>query len=159
VSFAQPTRLLAGCREATGFAVLVNRFDDPVYPRVATDGGVLWVDENDFEILVGRILVDPVGVEDSKICASSAYTLFGSGFERSLVFELVDTLVGRFAICSTLGNRLLATTTSDTNAVNHVSLLSFVAQATSLVGTGGSSGAVNDIELTELPASDPEKES
>jgi hypothetical protein len=76
---------------------LVNRLYDPVYSWVAANDCVLWIDENDFEIFVGRVLVDPIGVEDSEICATAANTLFGCGFERSLVFELVNTLVRRFA--------------------------------------------------------------
>ena len=76
---------------------LVYRLDDPVDSGVTADHGVLWVDEDDFEIFVGRVLVDPVGVEDSQVGASAADTLFGGGFEGSLVFELVDTLVGGFA--------------------------------------------------------------
>lgn len=76
---------------------LVNWFDNPVDPRVTAYDCVLWVDKDDFEVFVGRILVDPVRVEDSEICAAAANTLFSCGFERSLVLELVDTLVGGFA--------------------------------------------------------------
>jgi hypothetical protein len=76
---------------------LVDWLDDPVYSWVAANDCVLRVDENDFEIFVGRVLVDPIGIEDSEICAAAANTLFGCGFERSLIFELVDTLVCRFA--------------------------------------------------------------
>jgi len=159
VSLAQSTRFLASCSEATSFAVLVYRLDDPVDSGVTADHGVLWVDEDDFEIFVGRVLVDPVGVEDSQVGASAADTLFGGGFEGSLVFELVDTLVGGFAVGCTLWHWLLATTSSDTNAVDHIALLSFVAEATSLVWSRGPSSAVNDIELSELPAADSEKES
>jgi len=159
VSLAQATRFLASRGKATSFAVLVNRFDDPVDSWVSADGCVLRVNENDFEVFVGRVLVDPVRVKDSKISASAAYTLFGGGFEGSLIFELVDTLVGGFAVCCTLGDRLLATTSSNTNAVDHIALLSFVAQAASFVRSGGSSSTVDDSELTQLPASDSEKES
>jgi hypothetical protein len=76
---------------------LVNWLYDPVDPWVAANDCVLWVDEDNFEIFVGRILVDPVGVEDSEICAAAANTLFGCGFKGSLILELVDTLVGGFA--------------------------------------------------------------
>ena len=58
---------------------------------------MFWVDKDDFEVFVGRILVNPVRVEDSEICAAAGNTLFSCGFERSLVLELVDTLVGGFA--------------------------------------------------------------
>jgi hypothetical protein len=76
---------------------LVNRLDNPVDSRVTAYDCVLWVDKDDFEVFVGRILVDPVRVENSEICATAANTLFSRGFERSLVLELVDTLVGGFA--------------------------------------------------------------
>ncbi len=75
----------------------MNWLDDPVDSGVTADDCVLWVDEDDFEVFVGRILVDPVGVEDSQVGASAAYSLFGGSFERSLVLQLIDTLVGRFA--------------------------------------------------------------
>jgi hypothetical protein len=76
---------------------LVNWLDNPVDPRVAAYDGVLRVDKDDFEVFVGRILVDPIRIEDSQICAAAANTLFSGSSERSLVLELVDTLVGGFA--------------------------------------------------------------
>lgn len=94
VTLAQTTRLLAGCGETTGFAVLVNWGNDPVDTSIATDGLVLRVDEDDFEVLVGRVLVDPVGVQDTQVGASASDTLLSSRLEGSLVLELVDTLVG-----------------------------------------------------------------
>lgn len=60
MSFAQATTLLASGSETTALAVLVNGVDDPVNTGVAADGLVLWVDENDLVVLVGRVLVDPV---------------------------------------------------------------------------------------------------
>lgn len=39
---------------------LVNRVDDPVDSGILADGLVLRIDKDDFEILIGRILVDPV---------------------------------------------------------------------------------------------------
>jgi hypothetical protein len=75
----------------------VDWVDDPVDARITTDSLVLWVDENDLEVLVGRILVDPVCVENTQVRAATTDTLFSGGTKRTLVFELVDTLVGRFA--------------------------------------------------------------
>jgi hypothetical protein len=60
---------------------------------------VLGVDEDDFVVLVGRVLVDPVRVEDAQVGAATTDTLFGGRLERALVLELVDTLVGGLA-CS-----------------------------------------------------------
>lgn len=50
----------------------------------------------------------------------------------------------------TLWHRPLATTTAHTHAVDNVALLGFVSQAASLVGTRGTRGAVNDVQLAEL---------
>lgn len=79
VAPAQTTRLLASCRETSRFTVLnfckpvwpvcekkhsylVYGLDDPVDARITANGLVLRVDEDDLEIFVGRVLVDPVGV-------------------------------------------------------------------------------------------------
>jgi hypothetical protein len=145
----------------------VDRVDDPADARITADGLVLRVDEDDLEVFVGGILVDPVRVEDSQVGATAADTLFGGGAEGALVFELVHTLVGGFAwlllvsrsyscagsfltIGGTLGHRLLATTTSDTDAVDDIALLGLVSQAAGLVGSGGTRRAVDDIKLSEL---------
>ena len=77
--------------------MLVNWVDDPVDTGVAADGLVLRVDQDDLEVLVGRVLVDPVRVEDTQIGAATSNTLLGGRLEGSLVLELVNTLVGRLA--------------------------------------------------------------
>lgn len=41
---------------------LVHGVADPVDAGIATNGLVLWVDEDDFVVLVRRVLVHPVGV-------------------------------------------------------------------------------------------------
>lgn len=94
VTLAQSTRLLSGSGQSTRFTVLVNRSDDPVDTRIATDGLVLWVDQDDLEVFVGGVLVDPVRVEDSQIGATASDTLLSSRLEGSLVLKLVYTLVG-----------------------------------------------------------------
>jgi hypothetical protein len=99
VSFAQTTALLAGGGEATALAVLVDGVDDPVDAGIAADSLVGGVDKNDFVVLVGRVLVDPVGVEDAQVGAAAADTLLSGGLEGALVLELVDTLVGGFTWC------------------------------------------------------------
>jgi hypothetical protein len=77
----------------------VNGLDDPVDAGITTDGLVLRIDEDDFEVLVGRILVDPVGVEDTEIGSTTTNTFFSGGTKRTLILELVHTLVGGLA-CS-----------------------------------------------------------
>ena len=75
----------------------MNRVDNPVDAGISADSLVLRVNEDDFVVLVGRVLVDPVGVENPKVGATTTDTLFSSGLEGSLVLELVHTLVGGFA--------------------------------------------------------------
>jgi hypothetical protein len=99
VATAETTALLAGGGETTGLAVLVDGVGDPVDAGIATDGLVLGVDKDDLVVLVGRVLVDPVGVEDAEVGAAATDTLLSGGLEGALVLELVDTLVGGLA-CS-----------------------------------------------------------
>lgn len=99
VSLAETTALLASGGETTALAVLVHGVDDPVDAGIAADGLVLGVDEDDLVVLVGRVLVDPVRVEHTQVGAAAADTLLSGRLERTLVLELVDTLVGGLA-CS-----------------------------------------------------------
>jgi len=99
VATVDTTGLLAGGGETASLTVLVHGVDDPVDAGVTADGLVLGVDEDDLVVLVGAVLVDPVGVEDAEVGAAAADTLLSSGLEGALVLELVDTLVGGLA-CS-----------------------------------------------------------
>lgn len=82
---------------SNGDTNLVNGLDDPIDTRIVANGLVLWIDEDDFKILVGRVLVDPVRVQHPQIGAAATNSLFGGGTERALVFELVDSLVRWFS--------------------------------------------------------------
>jgi hypothetical protein len=75
----------------------VNWIDDPVDARILADSLVLGIDKDNLEVLVGRVLVDPVRVQDAKVGATATNTLLSGGLEGSLVLELVDTLVGGLA--------------------------------------------------------------
>lgn len=97
VALVETARLLAGGGEATSLAVLVDGVDDPVDAGVDADGLVLGVDEDDLVVLVGRVLVDPVRVEDAEVSAAAADTLLSDRAEGALVLELVDTMVGGLA--------------------------------------------------------------
>ena len=175
VTLVETTRALAGGSETTRLAVLVDGVDDPVDAGIDADGLVLGVNEDDLVVLVGRVLVDPVGVQDAEVGAAATDTLLSGGLEGALVLELVDTLVGGLTCCaekrigqlsffshlssemllkltigSTLGGRTLATTTADTDAVDNVTLLGLVAETAGLVETRRARSAVDDIQLSEL---------
>ncbi len=70
---------------------------NPINTRIAANGLVLRVHENNLEIFVGRVLIDPVGVQYPQVGTAASHTFFGGGLERTLVFQLVDTLIGWFA--------------------------------------------------------------
>lgn len=117
VALLDTARLLADRSKTTGFAVLgsklaplytscrsrgtnlVHRLADPVDAGIAADSLVLGIDEDNLVVLVGGVLVDPVRVQDTQVAAAATNTLLGSGTERALVLELVNTLVGGLA-CS-----------------------------------------------------------
>ena len=159
VTLSETTGFLSGGSQSARFAVLVDWVDDPVDARIAADGLVLRVNEDDLKVLVGGVLVDPVRVQDSQVGAAATDTLLGGGLEGSLVLELVNTLVGWLSVGSTLWNWALATTTTDTDTVDNVSLLGLVTETASLVRTGWTGSTVDDVQLSELPASYTEKES
>lgn len=100
VTTAETTALLAGGGKTTRLAVLVDGVRDPVDASIAADGLVLGVDKDDLVVLVGRVLVDPVGVENAEVGAAATDTLLSGGLEGALVLELVDTLVGGLAYSS-----------------------------------------------------------
>ena len=77
----------------------MNWVYDPVDTRITSDSLVLRINKDNFEIFVGRILIDPVRVEDTEIGTTSSNSFLGSRTERSLIFELIDTLVRWFTCC------------------------------------------------------------
>uniref|UniRef100_A0A6B0ULQ4 Putative secreted protein n=1 Tax=Ixodes ricinus TaxID=34613 RepID=A0A6B0ULQ4_IXORI len=72
--------------------------------------------------------------------------------------QAVHTVVLGLSVGAALGHLLLATTTADTDPVDHVALLGTVAKAASLVGPGGSRGPMASVELTVVPATQTEQE-
>jgi hypothetical protein len=142
------TRFLTDGSETTGFTTLVNGIDDPVDTGVTTDSLMGGVDEDDFKVLVGSILVDPVRVEDTEVGTLATDTFFSSGLERALVLELVHTFVDRLAISSTLGSHSLATTATDADTVDNETLLGLVSQTTSLIRTRRTRSTVDHVELS-----------
>ena len=144
--------MTTGRGETTAFTVLVDGVDDPVDGGIVADGGVVRIDEDDFVVLVGGILVDPVAVENAEVTADTANTAFGNGAEVASVLQLVDTLVLGLTVDNTLRIRSLASTTTDSNTVNNVTLLSLHAQSASLVGTSGVSDTADLGELTIFPS-------
>jgi hypothetical protein len=72
--------------------VLHDRPGDPVDLRVAADGLVERVDHDDLEVLVGRVLTDPVRAEDAEAldAASDALLKKFGGVVRSAAAREAD---------------------------------------------------------------------
>lgn len=97
MTLTQTTRLLPSSSETTRFTVLVNRVNDPVDARITAYSLVLRVYQNNFEVLICRVLIDPVGVKNTQVGAAAADTLLSCRLQGPLIFELVHTLVGWLA--------------------------------------------------------------
>lgn len=102
VVFVEIVGFFVGGGEVVGFVVFVYGVDDLVDVGIVMDGFVLGVDEDDFEVFVGGVLVDLVGVEDVEVGVMVVDMFFSGGFEGVLVFELVYILVGGF-VCEVKG--------------------------------------------------------
>ena len=57
----------------------------------------------------------------------------------------------------TFGDLLLATTPSDTNSIDDISLFGAIAQTSGLLGSCGSRTAMDNIKLSVLPAPEPQQ--
>lgn len=62
------------------------------------------------------------------------------------------------SVGSTLGGRLLAPSTANSDAVDHITLFSLIPEAAGLVRARRARSTVDNIEGTEFPAADTEKE-
>lgn len=159
VTSGNTSGLLTSRGKTSVLSVLVDRVDDPVVSWVSSDSNVGWVNKDDLEVLVGGVLVDPVRVQDTQVWSSSADSLLSGDSQRSLVLQLLNTLVGWLTVSSTLWNRSLSTTSSDSDTEDDETLLGLVTQSSGLVWSGRSGSSVDDVLLSVLPTSDSQQES
>jgi hypothetical protein len=75
--------------------MLVDGVDNPVDASVVTDLGMRRIDQNDFKVLHGGILIDPVRVQDTQVGVLASNLLFSETLQIALELELVDTLMPR----------------------------------------------------------------
>mmetsp|Transcript_45403 Transcript_45403/g.92753 ORF Transcript_45403/g.92753 Transcript_45403/m.92753 type:complete len:211 (+) Transcript_45403:170-802(+) len=150
--------LLAGGGQASSLAVLVHGSHDPVDARVVANNHVGRIHADHLKVLIGSILVNPVGVEDSHVHGVSAGSLLGNSSEVTGVLQLVDTLVLGLSVHDTLVVGPLAATTTNSDAEHGVSLLGLVSKLVSLVGSGGTRHFLDLLALTVLPRSDTKEE-
>merc|ERR1712226_741406 len=127
-TLANTTGSLSLGSKTTEFSVLLDTSGNPL---------VLWIHEDNFEVLVGRVFTDPVGVENTEGTAVTTDTLFGNRLKSASELH-EDTLVNWFTHGGTLWYWLLASTTSDTDSVNDETLSGLVSQSSCLFRTSWS---------------------
>ena len=158
VSLALETTVLAASGgEATELAVLVDGVADPVDAGVVADLGVGRVNHDDFEVLVGGVLVDPVGVQHTEVGGVATGAALGVRAEVAGGLD-DDTLVLGLTVNDTLAVRALASTTADSDADDDVTFLGLVAETASLVGAAGAGDGRDLGTLAVLPCADTEEE-
>lgn len=159
VTLGNTSGLLTSSSKTSGLSVLVDWVDNPVDSWVSSDGVVRWVHQDNLVVLVGGVLVNPVRVQDSQVSSSSADSLLSGDSQGLLVLELSNTLIGWLTVSSTLWNRSLSATSSDSDTEDDETLLGLVAQSSGLVWSGRSRSSVDDVLLSVLPTSDSQQES
>merc|ERR1712032_1153057 len=92
-------------------SVLVHGIHNPIDAGIVANGVVLGVNENDLEIFVGSVLVNPVWVQHAQIATDTTDTLFGDRTQVAFCFEH-DTLVLGLTVNNTLSVGTLASTTA-----------------------------------------------
>jgi hypothetical protein len=155
---SESTSLASSAGKSTHFAVLVDGVDDPVNTGVVADLLVVGVDADDFVVFHGRVLVDPVRVENTEIWVSASGLFFGYGLKIALELKVVDTLMLGLTENHTTMVLTLTSSTTDSNTDNNVSLLGLVTETVSLFGTGGTSTTDHLGALTVLPCTNAEEE-
>lgn len=159
VSLVLETTVLATSGgETTEFTVLVDRVDDPVDAGIVADGIVAGVDGDNLIVLVGSILVDPVRVQDAETTNATSDTLLSNRAEVAGELELVDTLVLRLTVNDTLGDRALASTTTNSDTEDGEALLGLVTESMGLVSARRLVQTVELGKLTVFPGADTQKE-
>merc|ERR1712126_396049 len=126
VTFTHTSVLTTSSSLTSQLTMLHHSLTDPVDSRISTNGFVHWVNHDYLIIQVGGILTDPVGVQNSESTCQSPSSFLSFRTSATLKFNLVDTLTFWLTVSCTFGDRLLTTTTSQSNTVDDVTLLGSV---------------------------------
>lgn len=139
MALARATVLASSRSQTAQLTVLVHSLADPVDARIAANGLVGRVNQDDLVELVGRVLAHPVRVEHTQSTALAADTLLflsirhqfrklhnsnlGNGAMAALVLQRVHTMRLGLAVGLTLDDGALAATALHTDTVDDKALL------------------------------------
>ena len=149
--------LLASGGETPSLSPGVGGIADPVDGWVVLDGGVVWIDEDALVVLVGTILVDPVGVKEPEGWESLTGLVLGKSLEGKLWSKLVDMVGPVLTVEPVLRSDTPPAALADTDAVHDVALLGLVAEPAGLVWAGWLGEPDELWELAVFPAPKAEK--
>jgi hypothetical protein len=150
---SEATVLSAGRGQAAPLAVLMNRVADPVNSRVVADADVVGVNQNNFEIFVCGVLVNPVRVQHTQISSIATGSFLSDAAKISDEFKLVDTSISGLSMDNTAVVGALATTSAHGNSEDRESLLGLVAELVGLIRASGAGAAGDLVLLSVLPGS------
>jgi hypothetical protein len=117
------------------------------------------INKNNFIVFEGRVLGNPVRIQYSQTSQSLPQPSLSNSLEISHGLKLVNSMALRFTIGTTLGDRALATTTTDSDTVDDKTLLGSISETTGLVRSGWMRHPDNFVQLTVLPAADTKQKS
>ena len=103
--------------------MLVHGVADPVYAGVVSNGDVRGVHHDNLEVLIGGVLVHPIGVQHTKVGAHTASSLLSHTAEIAHELDLVNSLVLGLSVDDSLVVGALATSSAHSHAVHNISLL------------------------------------
>ena len=150
---------LATCRcQHSHLPMLVDWFGDPLGVRTPSDSLMEWINEGNLKEFVCGIVTNPVRIQDPQSPTVVLSSLLSNRLKASGKLQLVITMIDRFVIGRTLGNRVFEATTAHTNPVCDITLLGLVSQPTLFIRPGGVGGPMELRDLAVLPAAHHEKE-
>lgn len=154
MAFTKSTILPTFTGQSTALTTLVDCITDPVDSGISANSLVEWINKDNLKVLVGRILSNPVGIENTQILASSTNTLFSNSLQASSGLQLGDSLARGLSVHLSLVHWSLAASTANAHSVDAEALLGLVSQATCFVDAGWAGLAVDDVQLTQEPGTD-----
>ena len=137
--------------ETTSLSVLVGRVNDPVDTGVVTDGHVMRINTDDFEVFKGGVFVNPVRVKHTQVHGMAPASLLGDRSQVARELKVVNTSIHGLSVHNTVRNGSLAATATNSDAIYAVALLGLVSQLVRLVRASGTAQLDDLLALTVLP--------
>jgi hypothetical protein len=157
-ALAKTTGLASSTGKTSALPALVHGVDDPVDASIIADLGVAGIDHNNFVVLHGGVLVDPVRVQHTEVSVFASDLLFGNILKIAVKLKVVDTLMLGLTEDHTTMVGPLASSTTDSATNDNIPLLGLVTKTMGLVSTGRAVDTGDLRALTVLPGTDTEEE-